>query len=85
MAKRSNHLSQNLDLPLEGSGEKKAAARGKPGRVTTLPDSRTYHVELPKAALPTRAERRQGRLLFFLLLLALIGLSYALYYSLQHV
>ncbi len=51
---------------------------------TSLPDSR-YTMEA-NAAAPRRlrAERRQGRLHFFLLLLVLLGLTYWLFLALTH-
>lgn len=79
-----------MDLPLDGAGGKKAAPRrdsGHPhGPVTTLSDSwSSYYANLPAPVRPTKAERQQGRLLFFVLLLLLTGVSYALYYTLRHV
>lgn len=56
------------------------------GRHATLPDPwRPYeiNVAVPAQHKRTRAERRQGRLLFVFLLLVLIGVSYALYLHLS--
>ncbi len=56
------------------------------GRHATLPDPwRPYeiNVAVPAQRKRTRAERREGRLLFVFLLLVLIGVSYVLYLNLS--
>ena len=62
------------------------AERPRGRRPATLPDPwRTYeaNVAVPALHKRTRAERRQGRRLFFFLLLVLLGVSYVLYGSLR--
>ncbi len=59
----------------------------RPGSRVTLPDRR-FNYEL-NAAIPARqktmrAERRQGRLMFFFLLFVFAGLVYWLYYTVIH-
>lgn len=74
-ARREEMLARN------GRGERRRVAS------TSLPDRwRTLDANPTPPGKPKRmrAERRQGRRYFFLLLLTLLGLAYWLYYTLIH-
>jgi hypothetical protein len=65
----------------------KSRTETRPGSRTALPDRRFS--ELNAAVAPVRqrglrAERRRGRLMFFVLLVTFCGLVYWLYYTVTH-
>jgi hypothetical protein len=58
----------------------------RPGSRAALPDRRysELNVAVPVRQKGLRAERRRGRLMFFVLLLTFCGLVYWLYYTVTH-
>ena len=58
----------------------------RPGSRAALPDRRfnELNVAVPARQKGLRAERRRGRLMFFVLLLTFCGLVYWLYYTVTH-
>jgi hypothetical protein len=58
----------------------------RPGSRVALPDRRysELNVAVPARQRGLRAERRRGRLMFFVLLMTFCGLVYWLYYTVMH-
>lgn len=83
--RRAEEMARAQREKLIESASRTDRPRGR--RPATLPDPwRTLeaNVAVPAQHKRTRSERRKGRLLFFFLLLVLLGVSYALYVTIQH-
>lgn len=81
--KRAKELQQRRRDELINRASRTEA---RPGSRVALPDRRfsELNVAVPVRQRGLRAERRRGRLMFFVLLLTLSGLVYWLYYTVMH-
>lgn len=83
---KAPQIAEEREQALREERRKKAAMTHRNGGSLSLIDRKTALEAnvVPVPSRRTRAERRQGRLMFFVLLLALAGSVYYLYFTVTH-
>ena len=81
---RAKQKAEEQRAQLITSAARTETRRGNPAALPDRWRSLDANVAVPAQHKRLRAERRQGRLLFFMLLFALLGAGYWLYYTLAH-